>query len=70
MMTNNFISLEQIDESVVLVNASFIESIEQMSRYTIVTMSFGSGMTYRVIETPEQIIKKIEDTGTFKTIFK
>jgi hypothetical protein len=52
------------------VNASFIEAFEQMSKYTTVSMAFGSENFYRVTETPEQIIKKIEETGTFKTTFK
>ena len=69
-MTNNFIKLTQIDERVIFVNASFIEAFEQMSKYTTVDMAFGSENFYRVTETPEQIIKKIEETGTFKTTFK
>jgi uncharacterized protein YlzI (FlbEa/FlbD family) len=69
-MTNNFIKLTQTDEKVVYLNATFIEGIDQRADHTLVTMAFGSENFYRVTETPEQIIKKIEDTGTFKTIFK
>jgi uncharacterized protein YlzI (FlbEa/FlbD family) len=69
-MTNNFIKLTQTDEKVVYLNATFIEGIDQRADHTLVTMAFSSENFYRVNETPEQIIKKIEDTGTFKTIFK
>lgn len=69
-MTNNFIKLTQINKNKVYLNASLIESIEETDDKTLVNMTLNSKSTYQVIETPEQIIKKIEETGYFKTILK
>lgn len=69
-MTNNFIKLTQINKNKVYLNASLIESIEETDDKTLVNMTLNSKSTYQVIETPEQIIKKIEETGHFKTILK
>lgn len=69
-MTNNFISVTQTDEKIVYLNATFIEGIDQRSDHTLITMAFGSQNYYRVTETPEQIIKKIEKTGFITTIIK
>lgn len=69
-MTNNFISVTQTDEKIVYLNATFIVSIRRMSDHTHITMGFDSENYYRVIETPEQIFKKIEETGFITTMVK
>lgn len=66
-MTNNFITLTQTNDKLVNLNAMFIESIEEMDDDTMVTLGFGSKNFYRVKETPKEVIKKIENTGIFKT---
>jgi hypothetical protein len=69
-MINNFITLTKTDEKLIHVNASLIESINRKKNYTLIIMGFGSENFHEVIETYEDIIKKIEETGTFKTIIK
>lgn len=68
-MTNNFIELIQTNELPIHLNSVFIEGIEQtgeMENETLITMGFGSKNFYRVKETPKEVIKKIEESGTFK----
>jgi len=69
-MTNNFIELTQTNDLPVQLNSVYIEGIEQMEDDTMITMAFGSKNFYRVKETPKQVIKKIEESGTFKMVLK
>ena len=69
-MTNNFIELTQTNDLPVQLNSVYIEGIEQMEDDTMITMACGSKNFYRVKETPKQVIKKIEESGTFKMVLK
>ena len=69
MMTNNFIKLTS-DGKVLMLNAMFIEAVEEMEGDTCISMSLNSNRIYRVEETVDVVMKKIDETGTFKTILK
>jgi len=68
-MTNNFIKLTS-DNKTVMLNAMFIEAIEELENGTCISMSLNTNRIYRVEETVAQVMKKIDETGTFKTILK
>lgn len=68
-MTNNFIKLTS-DGKVLMLNAMFIEAVEEMEGDTCIGMSLNSNRIYRVEETVDEVMKKIDETGTFKTILK
>jgi uncharacterized protein YlzI (FlbEa/FlbD family) len=53
-----------------MLNAMFIEAVEEMEGDTCISMSLNSNRIYRVEETVDEVMKKIDHTGTFRTILK
>jgi len=66
-MGNNLIKLTTSDDKKIIINSMLIESIEEVEDGSYITMGFASNHYYRVNETPEEVVKKIDKSGFFKT---
>jgi len=67
-MRNNFITLTLTNGNIQYLNISFITCFYRMEDRTVIRF-LSDKTTVSVVETPEEIIKKIENGGVFNISF-